>query len=255
MAKLTLGDKIHRAVDFLLGVVDPRIASLLSPYGFNQLVVQLGWTLVQNASGGRLDTVTFTQPDPSTLDEVDEFENKWFPIAKVTLDCNYPAVSEEVFLNLSQTEGPAVAISVSTLIRRLEALKAEDAGAERTAARALLAERGLTPEVVAAAKALVEKLGVVEEPPEIDLEQDRIDRDEAEEALWKWYLQWSTIARTVIKDKRLLRLLGFRKTRKPKAKAKPKREPKPKPTPSEEAPDATEASADPPEAPESSEDA
>lgn len=31
----------------------------------------------------------------------------------------------------------------------------------------------------------------------------------AEDALWSWYLEWSTIARTVITDRRLLRRLGF----------------------------------------------
>lgn len=32
---------------------------------------------------------------------------------------------------------------------------------------------------------------------------------EAEEKLWAWYLEWSTIARTAITDRRLLKMLGF----------------------------------------------
>jgi hypothetical protein len=32
-------------------------------------------------------------------------------------------------------------------------------------------------------------------------------------ALWSWYLEWSGIARVAIKDRRVLRMLGFLRTR------------------------------------------
>ena len=40
-------------------------------------------------------------------------------------------------------------------------------------------------------------------------EDERKARKAAEEAMWAWYLEWSTIARHAISDRNLLRALGF----------------------------------------------
>ena len=76
-------------------------------------------------------------------------------------------------------------------------------------------------------------------------------RGEAEKKMWDFYLEWSKIVRAVVKDRRLLRLMGFLKTRKAKAADEtatlPTDSPKPaiQPVPS---PPALPASASPPAA-------
>jgi hypothetical protein len=131
---------------------------------------------------------------------LDEWENKWFPIASATLAGHYPAAHEVVFRNLQQTTGLEVIVTVHTLIERVEAQPA--------AVRELLGKRGLTAEVIAEGKALVEQVGKFAKNPDgatIDAEADAV----GERALWAWYLEWSSIARTVISDRRLLRGMGF----------------------------------------------
>jgi len=85
--------------------------------------------------------------------------------------------------------------------------------AEQRPARELLAERGLTDAVIAEATKYLERLGAVREAPAVDLEAIRGAQEKAEQAMWGWYLEWSTIARSAIKDGRLLQQLGFLKVR------------------------------------------
>lgn len=118
-----------------------------------------------------------------------------------------------MFLNLSQTEGAAVIISVSTFIERIAELGRAEAGYGQAGkdARKLLARRGLTPKVIDEAKALLDQVTTLEEAPaELpDLEEERTRLAQAEEAMWAWYLEWAEIARAAIKDRALLRRLGF----------------------------------------------
>jgi hypothetical protein len=74
-------------------------------------------------------------------------------------------------------------------------------------ARALLARRGLTPETVGVARALLARISSMDEDdPRPGM--TRIDRDAARD-VWNWYLEWSHIARVTIRDRRLLRAMGF----------------------------------------------
>lgn len=45
-----------------------------------------------------------------------------------------------------------------------------------------------------------------------DLFSSSYDSSVEEQALWNWHLEWSGIARVVIRDRRPLRLLGFLRT-------------------------------------------
>ncbi len=73
---------------------------------------------------------------------------------------------------------------------------AERTGRADPDGRALLARIGRAPDALA----------------EDDLEaHDREARVAAEQHLWSWYLEWSSLARIAIRDRRLLRSLGFRR--------------------------------------------
>jgi hypothetical protein len=204
MAKLTVGQKAQRVVDLLLGLRNPRIASALTKHGFTNEDLAEGWTLLQRVTRTKLDALPGEPPDPSLLRKLDEWENDWFPIAIATLQRRAPQAYEALFRNLSQTEGPEVVMSVTTFIERLERL-------DQTT-KELLHRRGLTSDVVGQAKQLLSTLGsiaAVSEPQPADVSAAEFEK--AENDLWAWYLEWSEIARTAIKQKQLLRAMGFRR--------------------------------------------
>ena len=199
MAKMTLGQKAVRTLQFLMGLRHPAAGAALAAHGFDEAELDRGFGHIKYLLYGRLRTVDVTR-DQNLVAALDEWENKWFPIVSATLASNHPAVHEVVFRNLTQTTGIEVIITVHTLIERVEAQPA--------AVRELLGKRGLTAEVIAEGKALVEQVGKFAKNPDgatIDAEADAI----GERALWAWYLEWSSIARTVISDRRLLRGMGF----------------------------------------------
>lgn len=102
-------------------------------------------------------------------------------------------------------------MTVTTFLDRFDALAQDAAGPKSKEARALLVQRGLTPAVVDAARTLLERLGTIEPvdaPP--DREESSAQFEEAERALWAWYLEWSQVARVAVRDRRSLRALGER---------------------------------------------
>jgi hypothetical protein len=213
----SLGDKTTRVIRFLLGLRNPRIATALSSYGFKQEDMAEGWALVQALGKGKLAILPTEPRDMETLLKLDAWENQWFPIAAAALERRFPAAAAKFFLNLQQTEGPEVAVSVRTFADRYDELAAgsEKYGAEAKKAQELLASRGLTPVVVNEAKALLTMLTHVAPPTApISFEEQEAELARAEDTLWSWYLEWSRIARVAIKQRVLLKQLGFLTTRK-----------------------------------------
>ncbi len=209
------GQKAHRLLDFLVGLGDPRARRALERHGFSPAELDDGWARLR-----ALSEVPIVVREPTTLpSELDAWENRWFPIVDVVLRTQHPRVHEVVFRNLHQTEGAEVLVSVRTLLDRLDVIgRPEKKGGLGKAGRDALdhlALRGLNEEALGRARAL---LTSVQEPPEDDARiADPEARARAEERLWNWYLEWSGIARAVIKDRRVLASLGFRRPgRKPK---------------------------------------
>jgi hypothetical protein len=212
---ISFGTKAQRMLKLLLGLRNPRVASALAAYGFTEDDLREGWTLLQALGKTRFDLVN-TSTDVETLRKIDEWENQWFPIALAALRRHAPAVCDQIFLNLSQMEGPAVAVSVQTFIDRVEAAARGDEpyGAGGPEATTVLATRGLTPSVIDEAKALLAQLATVAPaatPPSFEAQKEDLAR--AEEAAWAWYLEWGQVARVAVKQRALLRQLGFLATR------------------------------------------
>ena len=207
---LTIGQKHGRFIQFLRGLHHPRVATLLTRHGLRQEDYDQAFLLLRGAVGRKLNIPRYVAPDPSVFERLDTWENRWFPIIKASLRHQFPEVHDTVFLNLAQTDGPDVMVSVDTLVRRLRELQAEDSETAR-AAMELLERRGVTEEVLAEAE---RELGqIVTKPELIDEPASPEDRAAAEAAMWDWYLEWSTIARQVIRDRNLLRMLGFLQNR------------------------------------------
>jgi hypothetical protein len=119
MAKLTMGQKVDRVMRLLIGLRNRRIAATLVRHGFTNSDLQEGWSLLQRVTRTQLDAPPEAQAeDPVALRNLDDWENKWFPIAGATLKRRAPQVHAWLFRNLSQTEGPAVIVSVGTFVER-----------------------------------------------------------------------------------------------------------------------------------------
>jgi len=209
---LTLGDKTFRVVRFLLGLRNPQIATALAGYGFKDEDMQEGWALLNALGAGKLAMLPAGPRDMETLLQLDAWENQWFPIAQAALERRYPAVAARFFLNLVQTEGPEVAISVRTFVDRYDELAAGNSkyGAEGKKAQELLTTRGVSADVVNEAKSLLKRLQQVAGPTEaVSVQTQEADLEQAEDAMWAWYLEWSKIARVAIKQRALLKQLGF----------------------------------------------
>lgn len=210
--KLTVGQKAMRVAMFLIGLRYVAIAQRMARHGLTLAVRRQGWGYMQALSSGRLN-LPDRLPNPKVLRELDDWENMWFPIIEATLLANFPVAHELVFRNLAQSSGAAVVFVVGNLIGRIDGLsRAESEGGvgevEAARIKALLATRGIDEAVLAEGRAMLAKL----EEAEVDSRLEGMTPEEeaaAEDAMWKWYLEWSAIARVVITDRRQLRALGF----------------------------------------------
>lgn len=225
MAKLTIGQKAERVLLLLMGLRKNKVAAALVAHGFSDDDLAEGWRLLQRVTRTRLGFVaTAAATDTGLINELDAWENKWFPIASATLKRHAPLAHAFLFRNLAQTDGAAVLVSVSTFVERWESLgKSKEKGgpdAEGDEARKILAKRGLTKTVIDEAKQLLARAGKLESVAELPpAAAGDHDFDKAEQQLWDWYLEWSTIVQTAIKDRRTLRELGFRRSSSSKAAA------------------------------------
>ncbi len=205
MARLTIGQKANRVLKFLLGMRHRQVTGAMAVHGFGPEELDAGWQLLRELVGDRL---AFDRPDNSTAEaiaELDAWENRWFPILRASLTRHFPEAAETIFFNLRQTEGPQVVVGVDTLLQRIRQAGEADDG---DALLALLASRGLTEKEMRRAAALVTRLAGYTQPEEsVDDVSDAVR--EAEDRLWAWYREWSTIARSVVTDRRLLRAMGF----------------------------------------------
>jgi hypothetical protein len=210
---LSIGEKAQRILKFLLGLKHPRARSAMARYGFGRAEIEEGWRLLQALGYSRVERILTGAKDLSVIERLDAWENEWYPIISGALERHHPAVHERFFLNLSQTEGPEVAVSVQTMVVRLDEMENSEGiyGAEGPKARKLLESRGLTPAVVNEARTTLATLP--DETPQandmLSLEEEAAQNQAAEEAAWKWYREWSPVARVAVKNRTLLRQMGF----------------------------------------------
>jgi hypothetical protein len=208
-----IGDKATRVIRFLVGLRNPSVATALAGYGFTEQDMAEGWDLVNALGKGKLAVLPAQPRDMEILLKLDAWENHWFPVSSASLERRFPAVFARQFLNLQQAEGPEVAITVRTFVDRYDELSAPDSkyGPEGAKARELLAARGVTPTVVDEARSLLAQLTKVAVSPisQASVVEQEAELSRAEDALWAWYLEWSKVARIAIKQRPLLRQLGF----------------------------------------------
>lgn|GEM_PF-3383632 len=205
MATLGTAAKMRRVLEFLLGLRDDRVGAALATCGFSASDRERGWTLLRNLG------MTQAAPPPAALDHapdaaLDGWRYQWLRIAKVSLELDFPRVHDQIFAGIGWNQ-PSIAV-LSKFLARYEKLQRAADGPSR-AAVAKLAARGLTSERIQEARELMMGFAVLKPVQVIDPAIRRAAVTAAEAALWNYYLEWSQIARAVIKKPRLLSLLGF----------------------------------------------
>jgi hypothetical protein len=208
MGRLSIGAKAQQVAVFLVALRHARVTEALRRHGFREKDRLEGHRLLRALTDGVLAEEEAAPAAPSSrlLQRLDEWENRWYPIAEISLRFRFPEAHEFVFRNLRQTQGPELIVGVGTLLGRIDALeKSVPKGKE---ARALLEDRGLTEPVLEEARAALRE--VDHAPPVITthgISEEEFEKREA--AMWHWYREWSTIARQSITDRRLLKAMGF----------------------------------------------
>ena len=206
MSRLRFQQKQQRVLRFLRGSIHPAVFGRLVTRGFSTAVYDEGNALLANAVFTRSEAAPRASPaDNPAVAKVAELEKLWVPVAQASLERRHPAVFEPLFRGYQRVGGVDVILMVRLFVERSRALAAQ-ADDESRAAVALLASRGLTAAVVdemdaALAAAMKAARPIVAAPPG--------EADEAERAMWDYYLEWSRIARTVIKEPELRRAMGF----------------------------------------------
>lgn len=207
MARLGPAGKVRRLLEFLLGLRDDRVLAALAERGFSDAERAKGWDLLR-ALGMTQSVLARTSMDNSALDSLDAWRQQWVRLVHVSLAHGFAELQAELFRRIDKATQPSPEV-VSVFLSRFESLeRSSDATAQ--AAIAKLRERGFTAARRDEARQMLREF-LQFKPPEIpDPETRRAAIRQAEAALWTYYVEWSQIARTVVKDVRLLELLGFR---------------------------------------------
>jgi hypothetical protein len=209
-----------RRVSTLLFQV-PQFARRAETLGYTPVEHALGWRLYTTAGGGDVPlSYCLGEQDQSAqpaeisaersriLQEIDTFENKWFPRIRMIIPRVIPKkmlarFTAAFFKDLSQQPlGPTVVGSVKTLLNRVEALKDSSEAGAKELAETLLA-RGLTPKKIASMRELLaaaeqQKPVDTSAPPSVspkDVAKAKEAQFDALDALKLWYNDWATTFR------------------------------------------------------------
>jgi hypothetical protein len=218
-----------RVIKFLNAYGTNRaIRNVLIQQGFTAIEQQRGWALLKAASGGE------ATPEPTTTVEelevrsavvsLDQWDEPNFAKLKAILAFEFPDTLAYLFRGgLEAKQGPEAVISVDLLCERVKELQ-DGSAPERTSKRDLdqaalgkLEKRGYTKQEWERLRALIttasKSLPATEDASNKE-EERRFE--EALLALYAWWKEWSTIARTTVKrrDQRISLGLAKRKSAK-----------------------------------------
>ncbi len=208
MADAPNADPELQMARLLLGIPNARVFEALAAHGFTKADYEEGWTLLRRVASARIREQEPAPPSVDVVSRVDAWEDRWFAIIQATINRVDPMLSEEVFHGLSQADGPAAVETVRTLLARLDALRSSKDGRSRASER--LERRGLTPAVLDEVRKLLSPVDAASAAPGAGRDElTAQDIRAAEEAMRGYYDEWSTIARSAVSDRRLLRRLGL----------------------------------------------
>jgi len=224
-----------RALNFLSGISrNLIIRQLLEGYGYTDAVHEQGWALL-NATGGRaklpaLAPTTSPADVPGALVELTTWGTRYFTLADASLRHAFPAQHAYLFQGgLKMQQGNGGVLAVSTFLDRLDGLVADparkDTRGEDEAALLRLEARSITATARARAGELIATIQAgAQTPVAPEAPQAAFDHSAAKVALYKWFDEWSSIARVAVTRRDLLIRIGLaspRSRKAPKEAAKP----------------------------------
>ncbi|HEX2569693.1 MAG TPA: hypothetical protein VH877_09055 [Polyangia bacterium] len=219
---------LERVGRFLVYVHVPDLLGRAASAGYTTEEHSEGWRLYYLAGGANVPLDQLLANERFTvakrianggatqvIEELDRFENIWFPRTRAIIRRMVPAAEREAFAgaffrNLDQQPlGPAVIGSVSTFLERVQGLEqSQDPAAARV--RAALTQRGLDAATVETMQGLIAQVqmgpGSVPAGNAADIPQVRAQQVQALGALHDWYNDWGTTLRTVFTRRELIRL-------------------------------------------------
>ena len=212
----------------------PAIQKMMKAVGYTEEVHENAWVLLYRALRAtrpwELEGEPVVVPQKAACAEVDAFEDKYIPLARLALERHCPEQAKYLFADLKRAEGGAVLGMVHTfLYRRRVLLEGSDPDREpsRAADRAameLLAGRGLIDDRKAEhLMALIEAATRMAPDPEV------IVYDQADEAAYLalmdevhgWLGEWRESARIAVPIRRYQILMGLAHKRRSPAPSVP----------------------------------
>ncbi|MEP7121280.1 MAG: hypothetical protein ABJE95_10240 [Byssovorax sp.] len=213
---------------FLVAVQSPTYVRRARREGYTAAEHKHGWHLWQISAGAdRPLDHWFAEHEAGNpveggeqlrlLQEIDTFENTWFPRTRAVIRRMVPRDARDdfaavFFKNLEQQPlGPGVVGSVSTFLNRLDDLP-KSKSPHATKVRATLEARGLTAAKVAAVRALLDKAShLVGEVPASKTDAAAINKAQATQLeaiadLRDWFNDWGTALRSVLNVQEQIKL-------------------------------------------------
>ena len=202
---------------FIIRLTDSDIAAAAIKLGYDDAEHDEGTLLYAIAAGHRvpfthhlasvvLDKVaTAGAETKAKLHQVDVFENKWHPrtrnaIRRFVAEDQRAAFEEAFFRDMpQQPEGPGAVDTVKKLLARLVEMKTSTVPGAKEAYESL-EKKGLVPDAIASAEALIKALDTPAAPPVAptpvsreELEKTAEARLTAYEKLNLWYIDWAEV--------------------------------------------------------------
>ncbi|WP_437828346.1 hypothetical protein [Sorangium sp. So ce1153] len=221
-------DLLERSLKLLVNIQTAPFSARARREGYTADEHREGWRLLRLASGEAKPLehlfdevanggVVEGAERLRLLQDVDTFENTWFPRTRVVIRRVVPRDRREAFeaaffKNLEQQPlGPAVIVSVRTFLSRLDGLsQSNDADAKEV--RKTLVKRGLTEEKLKDVRDMLGKLEVGGGPlpqrkvPVAELAKAHKAQREGLDDLRDWFNDWATTFRQVFGVKAQLKL-------------------------------------------------
>ncbi len=206
MAKTSAWGKAQRVLRFLFGLSTPQVAAAMVVHGFSEAVLDEGWKLLRDVRPVCLDPDVLPPPvpEPDALEQLLAWERDWMQLARAALKRHFPALHRRLVVPGYPNDRGGKLLAVNDFLRTLDRLEGT---AEGKKVRALLESRGLRKSVVDTGRELVGKATRLRKPSTVP--DHRSEWQARETALWDWYLEWGSVAWLKIKDRNLLRQLGF----------------------------------------------
>ncbi|HSC87188.1 MAG TPA: hypothetical protein VLC09_07960 [Polyangiaceae bacterium] len=213
--KRTMKQKAEAALGLLLGMRLPEVIGALEPHGFGPHVVSEGFESLRRLATARGPAPTPVERLPN-LSQVEELQS-WFLVARRVLGRRHPEVAVALLSNLRRRRGIQVHPLLRVFFERLDRLEAGDPiyGPRASEARAALAARGLDARERARCRRLLDDALAMRPPRSPDAAQSEREREALDE-LWRWYLEWSAIARLAVVSPNARRALGLERSEAPR---------------------------------------